>query len=114
MNKNKSKLLSKPADADLIRQVAIRLPQSEYLLLRKNAAKAGMSYSAFIQRLNQGDKVVARLNEEDKALFRELVTMSNDLHQLWKLASEEGIGHALSSFEAGRNVVDALLNKLKL
>jgi hypothetical protein len=114
MNKRKSKLLSKPADADSIRQVNLRLPESEYLLLRKNAVEAGMSYSAFIQRLNEGGKVIARLNEEDKALFRELVAMSNDLHQLWKLAREEGVEHALSSFEAGRNVVDALLNKLKL
>jgi hypothetical protein len=112
MNKNKIKLLSKPTDAFPIRQVNFHLPESEYLLLRKNAEAAGMSYSVYIRHLNMEGKVIARLNEEDKALFRELVAMSNELHQLWKIARDQGVEQAMACFEAGRDAVDKILNTL--
>jgi len=92
----------------------IRLTEPEYQLIQKNAREAGIPFSTYARRVTLKGKVYARLSEEDRELFREAVAMSNDLHQLWKKARDEGLEHALSSFEAGRNVIDALLNKLKL
>jgi hypothetical protein len=112
MNKKKIKLISKPADADPIRRTTLSMPESEHLLLRKNAEEAGMSFSVYIRRLNVEGKVIARLNEEDKALFRELVAMSNDLHQLWKMARDQGVEQAMVHFEAGRDAVDKVINIL--
>lgn len=112
MNKKKSKLLSKPADAAPIRRVAISMQESEFLLIKANAKAAAMSFSAYVRHMTLEGKVNACLSEEDRVLFRELVAMSNDLHQLWKMARDQGVELAMVYFEAGRDAVDKVLNIL--
>jgi hypothetical protein len=114
MNKIRNKRPRTPAGLERKKRVTLNLTEPEYRLIQKNAREAGMTFGAYARRVSLVGKVNARLSEEDKELFREAVAMSNDLHQLWKQARDEGLEDALSSFEAGRNVVDALLNKLKL
>jgi hypothetical protein len=114
MNKIRNKRPRTPAAAKRNKRVAINLTEPEYRLIQKNAREAGASISAYARRVSLEGKVNARLSEADRELFREAVAMSNDLHQLWKKAQEEGVEYALSSFETGRDAIDALLNKLKL
>ena len=114
MNKIRNKRPRRPAGLERNKRVSMNVTESEFRLIQKNAGEAGMSFSAYTRRVSLEGKVIARLSEEDRELFREAVAMSNVLHQLWKKARDEGVEHALSSFETGRNVIDALLNKLKL
>jgi hypothetical protein len=112
MNRKKSKLISKPDDTAAIRRVAISMQESEFLLIKANAKAAAMPFSAYVRHMTLEGKVKACLSEEDRALFRELVAMSNDLHQLWKMARDQGVVYAIGYFEAGRDAVDKVLNLL--
>lgn len=86
----------------------------EHDLLKTNALDAGIRFSTYLREMALKGTVTARMTEEEKELFRAAVAMSNDLHQLLKLAREQGMDHALNSFEASRNAIDNLLNKIKL
>jgi hypothetical protein len=114
MNKIRPKRRRVLGELKRVKQVCLRLTAAEYQLMQKNAEEAGVDLAVYARRLGLGGKVNARLSEEDRKLFRELVGMSNDLHQLMRLARDEGLEKAMTGFEAGRNAVDAILNRLKL
>jgi len=88
------------------------MQESEFLLMKANAKAAAMPFSAYVRHMTLAGKVNACLGEEDRVLFRELVAMSNDLHQLWKMARDRGVEQAMAHFEAGRDAVDKVLNIL--
>src|SRR5580698_9975392 len=98
MNKIRKKRRPKPDNLRQNKRMNITLSEEQYRLFRKNAAAAGMTFAAYARQLSVGGTVNARLSEEDKELFRKMVMMSNDLHQLWKMAREQGVEHALYSF----------------
>jgi hypothetical protein len=103
-----------PGELKRNKHVGMNLTEPEYALMRKHALEAGMSFSTFIRRASLEGPVVARLSEADRDLYLGLVQLSNDVHQLAVLAREQGIEKALASFEAGRNALDRLLNRLRL
>ena len=110
MNRKKSKHISGPIDDAPIRRVAISMQESEFLRVHAKAKEAKMPFSAYVRYMIFEGKVNACLNEEEKQLFREMVTMSNDLHQLWKMAHDQGVEQAMVDFEAARDMVDKILN----
>jgi hypothetical protein len=112
MNKARKKRRPKPDNLRQNRRIAVDLTEEQYGLFRKNAAAAGMTFAAFMRQLAAGGTVTARLSEEEKELFRKMVMMSNDLHQLWKMARDRGVEQAMVHFEAGRDAVDKILNTL--
>jgi hypothetical protein len=112
MNKVRKKRLPKPDNLRQNRRIAVDLTEEQYGLFRKNAAAAGMTFAAYVRQLAVGGTVNARLSEEEKELFRKMVMMSNDLHQLWGMARDQGVEQAMAHFEAGRDAVDKVLNTL--
>jgi len=112
MNKIRKKRRLKPDNLRQNRRMTIDLTEEQYGVFRKNAAAAGMTFAAYIRQLAVSGTVKARLSEEDKELFRKMVMMSNDLHQLWKMARDQGVEQATAHFEAGRDAVDKVLNTL--
>lgn len=97
-----------------IKRIAIYLTEAEYAFVQESSRKAGLEFSSYIRGMTMQGKVNARLNEEDRHLFRGLVEMSNDLHQLVRMARESGLTAIASSFEVYRDRIDELLNKNNL
>jgi hypothetical protein len=109
------------------RRLTMNLTAAEYERLELKAKEAGLTMAVFVRRVSLEGKVIARLGEEDRELFREVVRVSNVLDGLYKLAradgvervmegvegAMEGIGRAMATFETARNSVDGILNKIR-
>lgn len=90
----------------------VYLTEQECVLMKERAGKAGFDLSTYGRNMILRGRVLSRLTEEDKALFRDLVGISNDLHRSVKLAREGG--ELASLLEACRDRIDTLLQKIKL
>ena len=91
----------------------MNLTAAEYERLELKAKEAGLTMAVFVRRVSLEGKVIARLGEEDRELFREVVRVSNVLDGLYKLARAEGVERVMSASEAARDTVDGILNKLR-
>jgi len=95
------------------RRLTMNLTAAEYERLEGKAKEAGLTMAVFVRRVSLDGKVIARMGPEDRELFREVVRVSNVLDGLYKLAQAEGGERAKATFEAARDAVDGILNKLK-
>jgi len=90
----------------------VRFTKAEYLIVKQKANKSGLKLTEYIRAMAIEGKVIARLNEEEKDFFRQLVGMANNLNQLTKKAHQEGMLTAILHFEKYRKQMDQLLNQL--
>jgi hypothetical protein len=90
----------------------IRLTKVEHFILTQKARRTGMNLTTYIRQVALNGAVVARLTEEDRQFVRQLIQLSNDLHQLVLLAREQGTLKALLHFQSTRDKIDALLKQL--
>jgi hypothetical protein len=88
------------------KRIAIYLTGYEYVYVQESAKTAGLDFSTFIRGMTLRGQVKAKLTEEERRLFRDLVSMANDLHQLAKTAREGSQSPAASDFETCRNQID--------
>jgi hypothetical protein len=95
-------------------RMSISVTGDDYRVIKEKAQKAGLGISAYFREITFNGQVTARLTEEELAFFRATVGLSNDLHQLVKLARAEGITSVLPLFESYRNRIDNALNKMNL
>jgi hypothetical protein len=96
------------------RRLTMNLTAAEYERLEGKAKEAGVPMAVYVRRVSLDGKVIARLGQEDRELFREVVRVSNLLDGLYKLAKAEGVEGVIVSFADARNAVDGLINKLKI
>jgi hypothetical protein len=93
--------------------VHVRFTKAEYLAVGERAKSAGFIRAAYIRTIALEGQVKARLNEEERHFFRELVSMSNDLHQLTIKAREEKMENVAMYFENYRHKIDDLFKMLR-
>jgi hypothetical protein len=91
--------------------IGIRLTKSERFIIYQKARRTGMNLSTYIRQMAISGKVIARLNEEDRQLVRQLIQMSGDIHQLVVTAQEAGMLKATMHYEALRNKIDKLIDQ---
>jgi len=93
----------------------MNLTAAEYERLELKAKEAGITMAVFVRRVSLEGAVIERLGQEDRELFRKVVGVSNMLEGLYKLAQAEGAERpVMESFALARDVVDGLINRLKL
>lgn len=97
-----------------VKYIQVNLTEQEYLVVQENSKKAGLKFSSYIREMTLRGSVDPRLNDDERHLFRELVAMSNDVHQLVKMAREQGVPAMMASFETCRGRIDEALNRNKL
>jgi hypothetical protein len=114
MNKIRNKRPRTPKGLERSKRVTLNLTEPEYLLIKKNAVKAGIPMGTYTRLIALGGQVYARIDEADRNLLREAVNLSNEFHQLAMMARKDGLPNALVAFEVGRNTIDELLNRIKL
>lgn len=93
---------------------AMTLNQEEYDLIVRESRKAGVCYGAYVRAMTFQGRLIARLTDEERGLFREMVTISNGLNELIKIAREKEMSDLLPFFERYRQAADALLKKIRL
>jgi mobilization protein NikA len=93
---------------------AMTLNQEEYDLIVRESRKAGVCYGAYVRAMTFEGKLIARLTDEERSLFREMVAISVGLSQIIAIAREKEMTDLLPFFERYRQTVDVLLNKIRL
>jgi hypothetical protein len=96
------------------RRLTLNLTAGEYERLGEKAKEAGVAMAVYVRRVSLDGNVIARMGQEDRELFRGVVKVSNVLDGLYKLAQTEGVEHVMATCVSARDVVDRLINKLKV
>lgn len=93
--------------------LGIRLTNTEHLLIKAKASKAGMTMTSLVRELAIHGTVVSRLSKEEREYVRHLIGMATNLNQLVKLANSEGLLSTLVKWEEYRTRLDAVLKIFK-
>lgn len=109
----KPRTLHKRIDERTFR-ISVSLNGEEYERIIAAAAQGGVGIAAYVRAMVFQGRLIARLTKEEKALFREMINVSQDLSQLIKIAQEQGMSGVLPALAIYRASVDKLLNKIKL
>jgi hypothetical protein len=91
--------------------IGIRLTLSERFIIEEKAERASMRLTAYLRHMAIHGKVIARLSEEDRKIVRQLIQMTNEIHELVVLADKEGMLRAILEFESVRNRIDNLIDQ---
>ena len=92
----------------------IRFTKAEYYVIKQNASKAGTKICFYIREMALNGNINSRLNEEERLFVRQLIGMANNLNQLTKKGHQAGLLTAVLMFEKYKNLIDELLEKLKI
>jgi hypothetical protein len=96
-----------------LRRVIIKVTEEQFNILQERSAKAGLYMSAYIRQMTFKGKLTPRLTEEEKDLFRQLVGLSNTLHQIKVNIPQQGFESVASVLEAECVRIDEWLKKWK-
>jgi hypothetical protein len=119
MQKSKNERHRKPRTlhkqiAERTFRISVSLNREEHERINAAAAQGGIGVAAYVRAMVFRGRLIARLTEEEKALFREMIGVSRDLNRLIRIAQEQGMTDAVSALARYRESVDKLLNKIKL
>ena len=95
-------------------RLCVSLSEEDYERITAAAAQGGIGIAAYVRAMIFQGRLIARLTEEEKALFREMIDVSRNLSGLIKIAKEHGVTDVLPALASYRESVDKLLNKIKL
>jgi len=108
-----SKITGRPPKA--VRQeknIGFFVTRVQYFIIQQKAIQAGVNMSDYMRQLAIHGQVKTRWKPEEREIFKKMVGMSNDVHQLVKIAREEGALTAILHFEKYRNLIDGMINRL--
>jgi len=95
-------------------RLCVSLNREEYERITAAAAQGGIGRAAYVRAMVFQGRLIARLTDEEKALFREMIAVSRDLSRLTKMAEEQGMSGMQPLLTSYCESVDKLLNKIKL
>jgi Mobilization protein NikA len=95
-------------------RLCVSLNREEHERITAAAAQGGIGMAAYVRSMVFQGRLIARLTEEEKVLFREMIGVSRDLSRLIKMAEEQGLSGMQILLEPYFESVDKLLNKIKL
>lgn len=87
-------------------------PDENESLIRKSE-DCGLEPSVFIRQSVCKREIKARLTDEEKILYRQLIGMSLNINQLVKAAHINGMFSLLSAIVSTLNELNTLINKFK-
>ena len=93
------------------KSIGVRLTLSERFIITQKAERASMTLTAYLRHMAIHGKVIARLNDEDREIARQLIKMNNEIHELVVLADKEGMIKAILQFEGLRHRIDNLIDQ---
>jgi len=91
--------------------MGVRLTASERFIITQKAVRAGMTLTAYLRHMAIHGKVIARLSEEDRQIFRQLIQLAGEIHQLVVIAEKEGMLKATLQYEGLRTRIDNLIDQ---
>lgn len=81
----------------------------QYAIIQHKATQAGVNISDYMRQMAIYGKVTPRWQPEERDQFKKLVAIANDIHEMVKVAKQEGLLHAMTHFEEYRSVMDEVI-----
>jgi len=108
-----SKTIGRPKKAiRLEKKVKFSVTAAHYLVIQQKAADAGVTIPEFLRQSSINGQVKPRWTPEERDIFKQLVSMSNDIHQMRETAQKEGVLSAILYFEKYRDNIDYAFERL--
>ena len=86
---------------------------AQHAIIQEKAAQAKVNISDYMRQMAVNGYVRIRWTEEDVRSLKELVALSNDLHEMVGIAEREGILSAMLLFGKYRDKIDAIIKLLQ-
>ncbi|HVU59094.1 MAG TPA: hypothetical protein VHD83_28725 [Puia sp.] len=94
------------------KNIGFFVTQAQYFIIQQKAAQAGVNISDYMRQSAIFGEVRSRWSPEEREIFKKMVGMSNDIHQLAVAARQEGISRAALYFEQYGKQIDEALKRL--
>jgi hypothetical protein len=108
-----SKITGRPRKA--IKQeknIGFFVTHAQYFIIQHKAVIAGVNISDYMRQAAIFGEVKARWKPEERDLFKKMVGISNDLHQLVIIGRQEGAASAVLHFQKYRQIIDEVIKQL--
>ena len=96
------------------RIVSVRVSLDEERAIALKAHQAKQSISTFMRNVSLNQKVMTRLNDEERNMVRQLIGMSNNLNQLAKNSHTQNLLTLAQAIIETLGKINVLLNKLQI
>ena len=107
------KITGRPKKAvRLEKQVKFFVTSVDYFIIQHKAESAGLSIPEFMRQLSIKGQVKPRWTPEERDIFKSLVRMANDIHEVREIARKEGILSSMLYFEKYRDNIDYAIERL--
>ena len=108
-----SKITGRPKKAiTRDKNIGFFVTDAQYFIIRQKAAVAGVNISDYMRQMAIYGEVRSRWTAEERDIFKKMVGISNDLHQLVVVARQEGASSVLLHFERYRQLMDDVIKRL--
>ncbi len=95
------------------KNIGFFVTNEQYAVIQEKAEQAKVNISDYMRQMAVNGFVKIRWTEEDVALIKQLVALSNDLHAMVGVADREGVLSAMLLFGKYRDKIDGAIKKLK-
>jgi hypothetical protein len=113
INDAMSKITGRPKKAIVQEKfIGFYVTQAQYSVIQHKVGKAGVTISDYMRQMAIYGDVKTRWTPEERELFKKMVGMSNDLHQVVIVARQEGVLSAMLYFERYRQLIDDVIKGL--
>jgi hypothetical protein len=95
------------------KNIGFFVTNAQYAIILEKAAQAKVNISDYMRQMAVNGYVKIRWTEEDVALLKQLVALSNDFHKMVGIAEREGVLSAMVLFGKCRDQIDKVVKKLQ-
>ena len=95
------------------KNIGFFVTNEQYAIIQEKAEQAKVNISDYMRQMAVNGYVKIRWTEEDVAMLKELVQLSNELHALAGIAEREGVLSAMLFFGKYRDKIDVVIKKLR-
>ena len=85
----------------------------QFFVIQQKADKAGLTLSEYARQSSIYGQIKPRWSPEERDIFKKLIMMSNDLHQIAMMAKKKGALTCLLHFEKYRDHIDYAIEQLR-
>ena len=94
------------------KNIGFFVTHAQYFIIQNKAAIAGVNISDYMRQVAIFGEVKPRWKPEERELFKKMVGISNDLHQLVIIGRQEGATSAVLHFQKYRQIIDEVIKQL--
>lgn len=84
----------------------------QHFVIQQKAEQAGVNISDYMRQVAINGFVKTRWTAEERDIFKKMVGIANDLHDLRELGRKEGVLSAMLFFEKYRDMIDEMLKRI--